>query len=62
MKFLVEINDDEIFEQMLEDGDPENIQQAKSLNDLEYSDIYCYVSSLIGVYHSDYEVEIIEEG
>lgn len=55
MKFLIEINDDEIKEQILEEGE---VEEEDEITDY---DIIAWVSSLIGVYHSDYEVEILND-
>ena len=55
MKFLIEINDDELKEHILEEGDVENEDE------IDYYDIIAWVSSLIGAYHSDYEVEMLND-
>ena len=55
MKFLIEIDDEELNEYiMLDEG-------YQTQDNITQEDIYCYVSGLIGVNHSNYEIEIVED-
>ncbi len=54
MKFLIEIDDEELKEFILEDGD---VECEDEIGEYDY---YAYVSSLIGVNHSNYEVEVLK--
>ena len=55
MKFLIEIDDEELNANIMAD------EGYESESDITEEDIYSYVSGLIGVIHSNYEIEIVED-
>jgi hypothetical protein len=58
MKFLVEIDKDEIVNQIL--ADYEDDEDITCEEDITEAEIYEYMCGVIGVAHSSYNVEILE--
>ena len=55
MKFLIEIDDEELYENIVAD------EGYETKEEITEEDIYSYVSGLIGVIHSNYEIDIVED-
>lgn len=58
MKFLVEIDKDEIVNQIL--ADYEGDESITCEEDITEAEVYEYICGVIGVSHCDYNVEVLD--